>query len=710
MGHHFSTPYRCRRIGVVALDWLAAFMRMLLAAVCSVPCFAQESIVEPLTNIAAIRGLPKPVAARRPKFVARATVTFSAGWSKGRVEMGVHDGTAGIYASPKNWSGPIPDYGQEIEIRGRVHPGTWAPFLEVDDLKIIGPGRLPKPQSADYVTLQSGLLDSQFVEVEGIVRDVQYDADTAPPSTILTLAVQGGRAEVFAALQKDAHWKPMIDARIRARGVVFHYFNPRRQAFAFRVMVRRPEQVEVIEPARAEPPPIVPAGSLLQFDDNRPLLAHRARVNGVVSLHWPGDFLFLQDGNDGLLVRSRQWEPLRPGDEVEVTAFPAMGAYAGQLEDARYRKLGRKAEPLPVPTELDALAAGESEARLVQTEGELANVAEIAGRAVLMLRKGKLLVPAELPTSIGALPSLEIGSTLSVTGVCQVNLGPQRRFARLYLPESARLLLRSAADVRVIRAAPWWNERRLAVALASAGVAILLIAAWTWTLRTRNAQLRSQIGARRRAEMEVQRRRDEQNLLAADLHDSLEQTLTGVALQLQAARDQLPAEARDPQDHLALAERMLEHSREGVHRTVRDLRQASRESLDLPDEIRSLARAVSAQQKVQVEVAVPERVPELPAQSRYHLLHFTQEGVTNALKHAAARHVRVELQASDHHAAVVISDDGRGFDPLACPGPAQGHFGLQGMRERAARMNGSLRIEAKPGSGTRLTLSIPVQS
>lgn len=708
----FSTQaicrWRCCANSVAILLWARTVLIVTLWVCLSHFGFGQALETPELTSIAAIRALARPVAQQRPHFTVRATVTYSATWGKRRLEMGLHDGTAGIYASPKEWGDEPPKYGQEVEVSGRVHPGTWAPFLDVDQMRVIGNGQLPAPRGADFFSLQAGVLDSQFVEVEGVVRDVQYDEDTAPPSTIITLAVKGGRAEIFAALQPEAPWLPLVDAKVRARGVVFHYFNPRRQVFAFRVMVSDPGQIDVIEPAKLEPPPLTPVGELLQFDDQRPLLLHRARVHGVVSLHWPGEFLFLQDGPIGLLVRSRQWEPLRPGDEVEVTAFPAMGAYAGLLEDARFRMLGLKPAPTPVPTALEDLAKGESDARLVQTEGELANIAETRGRAVVMLRKGKLLVPAELPTAIGTLPPLEIGSTLSVTGVCQVNLGPQRRFARLYLPESARLLLRSAADVKVVRAAPWWNERRLAVALGSAGLAIILIAAWTWSLQNRNEQLRKQIEARRRAELEVQRRRDEQTILAADLHDSLEQTLTGVALQLRAARDELPKNARSPHEHMVLAERLLDHSRAGVHRAVRDLRQSSQEPMDLAAELRELVRMASTQQKVRVELTLPERLPEMPAQVRYHLVHFAQEGVTNALKHAEAQRVQVELQISDQFASVVVADDGRGFDPSASPGPAQGHFGIQGMRERASRMNGALHLETKPGSGSRLTLSIPI--
>jgi signal transduction histidine kinase len=690
---------------------LPSSVRLLLFALLVPGASVAEA--EELTTTAAIRALSVDDTTKHPAASVRGIVNFTAEWNsdieQGLTNTTVQDETGGIFVML-----PVPApvhlrLGDLVELRGEVQPGGFAPVLRAAEVKRLGRGELPAASPADYPGLRGGRFDSRLVEVNGVVRDVQFEPGVFPPSTVITLALDGGRAEVFMALLPEADFAGLIDARIRVRGVVFHYFNARRQTFDFRIMACEASQLTAIEPPPAPPEalPVTPVRQLLQFDPRGPS-PHRVRVQGVVSLHWPGAFLFLQDGADGLLVRSRGAEPLRPGDVVDVTAFATMGDYAAQLEDARFHRIASQAPPAPVRRPLDRLNVGEADAQLVETEGELEGLAERDGRGSLILRRGTLLVAAELPLPLSALPPLRSGSLLRVTGVCQVEVGSQRRFARFFKPESARLLLRSLDDIVVVRAAPWWTPRRLAIALAALGAVLGVAVVWASSLQRKNLRLEAAIAARKRAEEEVRRRIDERNLLAADLHDSLEQSLTGVALQLRAARDDLdPAVERD-QPHLTLAERLLEHSRAEVHRTVRDLRQPGDEPLDLLAALRELARISSSGSKVRVECALPPHLPPLPNHIGYQLLRLAQEGTTNALKHARAQAITITLRLAPAAATLEIRDDGAGFDPASCPGPATGHFGLQGMKERAARLEGTLELDSQPGRGTRLVARIPI--
>jgi signal transduction histidine kinase len=351
------------------------------------------------------------------------------------------------------------------------------------------------------------------------------------------------------------------------------------------------------------------------------------------------------------------------------------------------------------------------DARLVSIEAELEGIAEREGHGVLMLREGSLVVPAELPVPLNVLPPLRAGSLLRVTGVCQIQVGPQRRFARFFQPESARLLLRGVEDITILRAASWWTSQRLAGALMAAVGVLVVAVLWLSSLHRRNIRLQAEISAREQAEAEVKRRIDERQLLAADLHDSLEQSLTGVAFQLQAARDALDSDEVDAQEaHVTLAERLLAHSRAEVHRAVRELRSPSQQSPDLPAALRELIRLSSAASKVQFSLALPEPLAELPGHIAYTLLRIAQEAVTNALKHARASHIGIALTKEPRSITLSIQDDGISFDPGSSPGPAQGHFGLQGIKERVARLAGTLRLESQPQHGTRITATLPLPS
>jgi signal transduction histidine kinase len=91
-----------------------------------------------------------------------------------------------------------------------------------------------------------------------------------------------------------------------------------------------------------------------------------------------------------------------------------------------------------------------------------------------------------------------------------------------------------------------------------------------------------------------------------------------------------------------------------------------------------------------------------------HLLRIAQEAVTNALKHASARRIGVKLHREARKLYLRVVDDGRGFDQKDAFSTRGGHFGLIGMRERAERMGGELRLASHPGEGTELEVTVPL--
>jgi signal transduction histidine kinase len=88
------------------------------------------------------------------------------------------------------------------------------------------------------------------------------------------------------------------------------------------------------------------------------------------------------------------------------------------------------------------------------------------------------------------------------------------------------------------------------------------------------------------------------------------------------------------------------------------------------------------------------------------VLSIVRELASNAARHGGARHVRVAGEMQSGKIRFSVRDDGRGFDTANRPGPNEGHFGLQGIKERIARLGGSLKIESAPGVGTKVTVEI----
>ena len=99
---------------------------------------------------------------------------------------------------------------------------------------------------------------------------------------------------------------------------------------------------------------------------------------------------------------------------------------------------------------------------------------------------------------------------------------------------------------------------------------------------------------------------------------------------------------------------------------------------------------------------------ELPQEMEQHLLRIAQEAVTNALKHAGASRIWIKLHTEARNCTCAIKDNGRGFDQDGVFSSRAGHFGLIGMRERAERLGGELRLASQPGEGTEVEVKVPL--
>ena len=198
----------------------------------------------------------------------------------------------------------------------------------------------------------------------------------------------------------------------------------------------------------------------------------------------------------------------------------------------------------------------------------------------------------------------------------------------------------------------------------------------------------------------------ERNRLARDMHDTLAHTLSGVAVQLEAARslwDGNPPAARE------MLEQSLASTRNGLRearRAIHALRAAPIEDLGLALSIRDLARRAANRAGLTLEVHIPEQAGDLSPAVEQAVYRIADEALANVVRHAEAHELLVRLERAGEHLTLSIIDDGRGFD-VAQLAP-KGHYGLQGMRERAAMVGGELEVESRPGEGTTVRLRVEV--
>src|SRR3954447_6695018 len=198
---------------------------------------------------------------------------------------------------------------------------------------------------------------------------------------------------------------------------------------------------------------------------------------------------------------------------------------------------------------------------------------------------------------------------------------------------------------------------------------------------------------------------EERQRMAREIHDTIAQGLTGVITQLDAARQ--ADRADEHERHLSNAERLARESLGEARRSVEGALPAVLEAGGPDDALRAEVAEWSERTGVRAEVTVTGDPIALDPDIEVALLRTAQEALANIGKHAAARRVGLTLSFLGDEVALDVRDDGVGFDPEHPPASPGAGFGLRGMRQRVARVAGSLVIESEPGGGTAISARVP---
>ena len=189
--------------------------------------------------------------------------------------------------------------------------------------------------------------------------------------------------------------------------------------------------------------------------------------------------------------------------------------------------------------------------------------------------------------------------------------------------------------------------------------------------------------------------------VARELHDEIGQTLTAVTIQAERAADGDPAMAPEA---LRRVVDDVRGSLDEVRRIARELRPEALDDLGLGNALIALCNRVNAQDRPRVRRELQGELPALPPEVELVVYRIAQEGITNALRHSRADSVTVSLTADAESVNLCVADDGEGL-PEQLPRDTSG---IAGMRERALLVGGRLSIESRPGQGTKVRLTIPV--
>ena len=200
-------------------------------------------------------------------------------------------------------------------------------------------------------------------------------------------------------------------------------------------------------------------------------------------------------------------------------------------------------------------------------------------------------------------------------------------------------------------------------------------------------------------------RLEERTRIAQELHDTLLQSFALASLRIGMAVASLPSGScvkQQLRDVLQLVETGIEEGR----CAILDLRSAESALLDLPMSLSSIQQEFQVQPDMDFRLVIVGKERLLQEQVGREIYRIGREALANAFRHSGASWIELKLEYADTGLALRVQDNGCGIDPEVLRFGREGHCGLTGMRERAARIRGSLNIQSQP-AGTDVLLRIP---
>lgn len=195
----------------------------------------------------------------------------------------------------------------------------------------------------------------------------------------------------------------------------------------------------------------------------------------------------------------------------------------------------------------------------------------------------------------------------------------------------------------------------------------------------------------------------ERKRMAFELHDTVCQAHTAAIMHLELAGDTL-GENLAASEHLNRALNLVRGSTTEIRCALWDLYPEELQKVGLKKAIEHLVKDLTADSRMDVQFSLTGKIHELPPEVEKGLLRISQEALSNVVKHAQAREVRIELVLDSGRARLSVKDDGQGFEPEL----SSGSLGLTSMRNRTKTLGGVWTIQSEPGRGTEVNASIPI--
>ena len=576
-----------------------------------------------------------------------------------------------------------------------------------------------EPDAVRHVSpadLAGGDCDFRPVRVEGVVTDVFRD-EVSPDWNIAV--IEAGGASVAAFFQdrqaSQAEMNGIIDAVVSVEGLYYPAQSGSRRYLEAWVRAFSKESVRVVKPPAADP------FSVDEMRDDRILAdamnPHRRKASGTVVATWGDRSLFLRisDTNTMEVQLERGSHTPSVGSRVTVSGFVRRNTFYARLYNALVRvdSVGGGNMGAPVDTSAWSILFDEHGERrvisklnghLIRIEGSVRDIlVSWKDERRIILNCDGITVPVVLTREM---EPPEIGSEVSVSGACRITAESDgEELTRL---GGFSVITRLSEDIKVIARPPWWTPWRLLCVIVALLALLAVILVWNTSLRIiaerRGRRLFLEQAERLKANFKV----EERTHLAVELHDALSQTLTGIALLVDSAAAACEGGNPAASRVLGTVRQMLASCRRELQGCLWDLRSRTFAEKDLAEAVMRTVAPNVGDAKVTARFNVPRSL--LSESTTHAILRIVRELVVNAVGHGRATKVAIAGEYHDGAVSFSVRDNGVGFDPSTARGPSQGHFGLQGIRERVNDFDGTFTVDSAPGRGTKATVFIRLKS
>ena len=594
------------------------------------------------------------------------------------------------------------------------------PYITFNFFKSKGMSAPPVPTDKTLASLDAPENNLLLVRVSGTIVSISDDEIDA---NYLVALLKDGSSFLPLSIRRGLPL-PSVGSTIRVTGFYHRAINGVRKFSGPYISPMSSDSIEILRPAPSDPFSAPPLDRRIYLTPREVIAMGPRTVSGVVVARWGDNQAMLEEPNGRIVNITLASDSLlpAPGETGIFVGHPSTDLFRINLTHARFKRLSIAGLPEDKPETIAAKTIVAQKWTSQQTKTFHGRLLRLTGTVrSLPLRQSEEQrlyldcdthkVPVDISSCRDAAHDIPIGSEVEVTGRCYLDIDnwqPDNIF-----PHIRRFILiaRTADDIRVTKYPPWWTPTRLMMVIGVILAALIGSFVWVFTLH-RLAERRGHALYRARQAQDAERRTRElaelrmqdRTRLAVELHDTISQNLTGATMQMGTAVQLVETDHVKAIRHLDIATRTLDACREELRNCIWDLRNNALDVPNLNDAIRMTLQRLMGGVMLQIRFNIPRE--KLSDNTVHALMRIVRELATNAVRHGAAKTIRIAGALDNGILSFSVTDDGKGFDPKNRPGLAEGHFGLQGVEERVEELGGEMKISSKIGKGTRVKVWI----